>query len=170
MDKQMSYRETVIARYADGPNQLEAEIAGLSEGELDLAESDGAWTIRQIVHHLVDGDDLWKMFIKRAIGSPGGQFDLQWYWELPQVEWAKSWAYASRAIGPSLALFRANRDQVVQLLEQIPDIWERSLLVRWPNGKEQEVKVGWVVKMQAKHLTGHIEDIHRALQTRGEFE
>ena len=167
MDKQLSDREAIIARYADGPNQLETAIAGLSEGELDIAESDGTWTIRQIVHHVADGDDIWKVFIKRAIGNPGGKFDLRWYWEMPQDEWAKRWAYASREIEPSLRLFRASRGHIVQLLEHMPEVWERSLLVRWPKGEEQEVKVAWIVKMQAQHVTGHVDDIRRARQVHG---
>ena len=167
MDEQMSNREDTIARYADGPIQVETAIAGLSEGDLDIAESDDTWTIRQIVHHVVDGDDIWKVFIKRAIGNPGGKFDLQWYWAMPQDEWVKSWAYAGREIGPSLALFRASRGHIVQMLEHIPEAWERSLLVRWSNGEEQEVKVGWVVKMQAEHVPGHVDDIRRARQVHG---
>jgi uncharacterized damage-inducible protein DinB len=167
MDDQPSDREAIIARYADGPNQLETAIAGLSERELDIAESDGTWTIRQIVHHVADGDDIWKGFIKRAIGNPGGKFDLQWYWAMPQGEWVKSWAYASREIGPSLALFRASRGHIVQLLEQMPEAWERSLLVRWPDEEEEEVEVAWVVEMQAQHVPGHVDDIRRARQVHG---
>ncbi|MFC2053380.1 DinB family protein [Chloroflexota bacterium] len=163
----MSNREDTIARYADGPNQLETAIAGLSEGDLGIAESDSNWTIRQIVHHVVDGDDIWKVFIKRAIGNPGSKFDLQWYWEVPQNEWVKRWAYASRDIEPSLALFRANRGHIVQLLENMPAVWERSLLVRWPNDEEEEVSVAWVVKMQAQHVPGHMDDIQRARQVHG---
>ena len=141
MGEQTNDREAVIARYADGPNQLESAIAGLSAGELDAAESDDVWTIRQIVHHVVDGDDIWKAFVKQAAGNPGSKFDLQWYWEIPQDEWVQSWAYASRAIEPSLALFRANREHIVQLLEHTPETWEHSLLVRWPHGEEQNVRV-----------------------------
>jgi hypothetical protein len=167
MGEQMSEREAIIARYADGPYQLETTIASLPEGGLDIAESDDAWTIRQIVHHVVDGDDIWKVFIKRAIGNPGGKFDLQWYWDMPQDEWAQSWVYAGREIEPSLALFRANRAHIVQLLESIPGVWEQSLLVRWPNGKEQQVSVAWVVEMQAQHVPGHVDDIQRARQVHG---
>ena len=167
MDEQLSDRKAIIAGYAAGPNQLETAIAGLSEGELDIAESDGTWTIRQIVHHVADGDDIWKVFIKRAIGNPGGKFDLQWYWAMPQDEWVKSWAYASREIGPSLAYFRASRGHIVQLLEHMPEVWERSLLVRWSYEEEEEVKVAWVVKMQAQHVVGHVDDIWRARQVHG---
>ena len=167
MGRQLTNREAIIAEYAEGPKRLEAAIAGLSEGELELAESDDSWTIRQIVHHVADGDDIWKVFIKRAIGKPGGKFDLQWYWEMPQNEWAKSWAYASREVAPSLALFRANRGHIVQLLEHMPEVWEQSLLVRWSDEEEEEVKVAWVVKMQAQHVTGHVEDIRRTRLVHG---
>lgn len=164
MDEQMAHRESTLARFADGPNLLEATIAGLSEGELNVAQRDDTWTIRQLVHHIVDGDDLWKVFIKRAIGNPGGTFDLQWYWEMPQDEWVERWTYASREIEPSLALFRANRDHIVQLLDHVPGAWEQCLLVRWPNGMEQQMSVASVVEMQARHVTGHLDDIRKAQQ------
>ncbi len=163
MDDQARDQEAMLARYADGPRQLEAAIAELSEDELDVAQSEDAWTIRQIVHHVVDGDDIWKVFIKRAIGNTGGEFDLAWYWEMPQDEWVKSWRYASRAIEPSLALFHSNRGHIVQLLECMPKAWERSIPIRWPNGEKQDVSIGWVVEMQARHVIGHLEDIRNAL-------
>jgi uncharacterized damage-inducible protein DinB len=167
MGEQMSDRETAIARYADGPSQLEAAIAGLSQGELDIAESEGTWTIRQIVHHVVDGDDIWKVFVKRAIGNLGGQFNLQWYWDIPQDEWAKSWAYAGREIEPSLALFRSSRRHIVQLLGHAPEAWERRLCIRWPNEEEQKVSVASVVEMQAQHVIGHVDDIWRIRKAHG---
>ena len=164
MDKQLSDRNAIISSYAGGPDLLDTAIAGLNTADLDIAESDGRWTIRQIVHHVVDGDDIWKSFIKQAIGNPGSRFELQWYWELPQDEWVERWGYKSRAIEPSLALFRANREHIVQLLQEIPAAWEQTLLILWPKGDEQEVSVAWVVEMQAQHVLGHVEDIRRALK------
>jgi uncharacterized damage-inducible protein DinB len=108
MSEQVSSRNEVLEDYADGPNRLEAAIAGLPETGLDVALSSDSWTIRQIVHHVADGDDIWKVFIKRAIGNPEGEFTLEWYWQIPQDEWAEHWAYGRRAIEPSLALFRAS--------------------------------------------------------------
>jgi uncharacterized damage-inducible protein DinB len=159
MTEQTRDPDTILALYADGPAQLEAAIAGLTEEELNLAQSANTWSIRQIVHHVVDGDDIWKIGIKAALGTSSGAFTLQWYWDRPQDEWVEIWDYAGRAIEPSLALFRANRCHIVQLLSQIPDAWERYMVIRWPDGQKVQLTVGDIVEMQVDHVRGHINDI-----------
>jgi len=42
------------------------------------------------VHHLADGDDIWTICIKAALGNSEGLFSLQWYWDKPQTEWAEN--------------------------------------------------------------------------------
>ena len=98
MTEQAFNPSATLALYADGPAQLEALLMGLTESELDLAQTSDSWTIRQIVHHLADGDDLWKTCIKAALGNSEGSFSLQWYWDKPQTEWAENWKYANRSI------------------------------------------------------------------------
>lgn len=161
MSEQVSSQDEILADYADGPNRLEAAIAGLSEMDLDMTLGKDSWTIRQIVHHVMDGDDIWKVFIKRAIGNPGGKFSLEWYWQMSQDEWAERWAYKQRAIEPSLALLCASRRHVVQPLKHIPGAWEKTLRIRWPNEEEQQVSVRWVIEMQTRHIEGHIGDIRK---------
>jgi hypothetical protein len=151
--------QALLARYADGPRQLEAALAGLEGPDLDLAQTASDWTIRQIVHHIVDGDDLWKMCIKAALGDSRGLFSYRWYWEKPQDDWADHWAYAEREVNPSLALFRANREHIVQLLHQIPDAWERYALITLPGGEERATSIRYVVEMQSEHVESHIRDM-----------
>ena len=62
-------QDSIITRFREGPNLLDRTLAGVSEADLDTPPSQGGWTIRQIVHHLADGDDLWKTFIKAALGN-----------------------------------------------------------------------------------------------------
>ena len=167
--------EALLASYARGPAALDEALTA-AEGEvLDVASPDGGWTIRQIVHHITDGDDLWKTCIQAALGahceedrsSGRAVFSLQWYWDLPQDEWAERWAYAQRGLEPALALFAANRRRTVQLLRQVPGSLAHCIVVRWPSGQEQEVTVGWVIEMQTRHAEDHIEDILSILQARG---
>ena len=165
MTEQTHDPDAILARYADGPAQLKAALEGLVEADLDVALTPGTWTIRQIVHHVADGDDLWKVCIKAALGNSKGTFSLQWYWDIPQDEWVESWDYAGREIGPSLALFHASRRRIVQLLQQIPDAWERHMLIKWPHKDEEErITVGDVVEMQAHHVMAHIDDIRKIRQ------
>jgi uncharacterized damage-inducible protein DinB len=164
MTEQTRDPDKILALYANGPAQLEAAIAGLTEEEFNLAQSADTWTIRQIVHHVVDGDDIWKIGIKAALGTSSGTFSLQWYWDRPQDEWVEDWDYAGRDLEPSLALFHANRRHIVQLLNQVSDAWERSIFIRWPNGQEVQITVGYIVEMQADHVVGHINDIRMIRQ------
>ncbi len=166
MTEQTRDPDAILARYADGPAQLEAAIAGLAGADLDLALSGDTWTIRQLVHHVVDGDDIWKVCIKGALGNSGSLFTLQWYWDIPQDTWVERWNYAGRAIEPSLALFRANRRHVVQLIERIPDGWERHMRIQWLHQAEEErITVGDVIEMQVNHVAYHVDDIRAIRET-----
>jgi len=150
----------IMKQYAEGPKLLEAALEGLEESDLDAALAQDSWSIRQIVHHIADGDDIWKVCIKMALGNPQAVFDLAWYWAIPQNRWAELWGYDRREVDPSLKLFAANRRHVVQLIESIPGGWERTITLRTPQGDEQ-ISVGWVVEMQARHVIGHIQDIEK---------
>lgn len=160
-------RTGTLSRYREGPQQLEEVLMNLMDADLDAKPAQGGWTIRQIVHHIVDGDDIWKMAIKMAMGTEEGEFALEWYWALPQQTWAESWAYAKRSLDVSLSLFRAERAHVVQLLESAPEVWKRTFLVRTPKGEVERIPVGFVVQMQADHVSHHIERIRAILAERG---
>jgi uncharacterized damage-inducible protein DinB len=143
----------------EGPALLGRALDGLQDADLDTPPSQGGWTIRQIVHHIVDGDDLWKTCIKVALGNEQAEFTLEWYWALAQEVWADRWAYAHRSLDVSLALLKANRSHVLQLLEQVPDGWYRSVGFRKSNGETERLPVGAVVEMQADHVVHHVNRI-----------
>jgi uncharacterized damage-inducible protein DinB len=161
MSQPFEDQNQIITRYAAATDVLEAAIRGLDESQLDLALSADSWSIRQIVHHLADGDYLWKEFILRAAGNPEYEFSLAWYWCIPQDDWAQRWEYAGRDIAPSLALMRASRQHAVELLKCISGIWEKSLPIPRREGGQQMATVAEVVEMQARHVDEHVEEIHK---------
>jgi uncharacterized damage-inducible protein DinB len=156
-----------IDAYAAGSDLIEATIAGLPETALDLAPGPDAWSIRQILHHIADGDELWRLFVKRAQAQPGGEFTLEWYWTVPQDEWAHGWGYSERDVRLSLDVLRANRRQIVEMLRRSLSAWENSLLVRWPSGESRPVTVGDIVEMQTRHVAGHLDDIRSIRSANG---
>ena len=164
MTEQAYNPSATLALYANGPAQLEAVLMGLTESDLNLAQTGDSWTIRQIVHHVADGDDIWKTCIKAALGNSEGLFSLQWYWDKPQTEWAANWQYADRSLEPSLALLRANRHHIEELVRRTPNAWDKSIRLKWPDTEEERITVGEVLEMQARHIVGHINDIQMIRQ------
>jgi hypothetical protein len=152
-------RDSVLARYKAGAALLESALSGLRDADLDAPPSEGGWTIRQIAHHIVDGDDLWKTCIKIALGNEQAGFTLEWYWAFSQEEWADHWAYKLRSIDVSLELLKASRSHVLQLLEKVPDGWNRAVEFRKHNGEIERLAVGFVVEMQADHVEHHVKRI-----------
>jgi uncharacterized damage-inducible protein DinB len=159
-------RDRAMLRYREGPALLEQAVAGLQDADLDRRPSAGGWSIRQIVHHIVDGDDIWKGCIKMAIGNEQAEFALAWYWSQTQDTWADRWAYSQRPIGTSLSLLKATREHVLQLLECMPETWDRSVTLRTKQGETERVPVGFVVEMQANHVIHHVERIRAILRER----
>src|SRR4030065_140866 len=126
-------QQQILDRYTSGPEQLKSALLGLDDAQLDLTLSPESWSIRQLIHHIADGDYLWKEFLLRAAGDPELEFSLEWYWCLPQDDWVKRWSYAERDITPSIALLVANRQHTRDLLMQVPWLWRKRLLIPTPH-------------------------------------
>ena len=156
-------RSTVLSDYLAAPDRLAQAIAGLEAAVLDRSLTADTWTIRQLVHHIVDGDDLWGVAVKAAIGNPDGVFTLQWYWDVPQTTWAEQWRYADRDVQPSLELFRANRLHIAQLLAVVPEAWDRAITISARGHEDERVSVAEIVAMQARHALEHIKEIEAIL-------
>ncbi len=156
--------ERAIARFRKGPELLEQAVAELRDSQLDARPAAGGWSIREIIHHIADGDDIWKMGVKMALGNEEAEFDLGWYSCLPQTTWGERWGYSRRSIPASLSLLRASREHVIQLLAGTPEAWNRSIVVRTGKGEVERVSVGFVIQMQADHVMHHLERIRAILQ------
>lgn len=152
-------KNELIEIFRSGPAELEHSLAGISEDELDYVPAAGGWNVRQIVHHLADGDDLWKIAIKMALGNTDPEFNLLWYAAMPQTSWADCWHYESRSIEISLELLSASRKNILQLLESDPDAWNKTVIFRKPDGGTETVPVGVVIRIQGEHVMHHIKRI-----------
>ena len=162
MDKNISWKE-LLQEFIKGPELLSLVVESLSDDQLDLSLDEKNWTIREIVHHIVEGDNLFIPFIKQALGGAGGQYQLNWYWDLSQIEWGKRWGFGVRDIRPALSLFKANREHTVSILGLIEDPHEYTLGISWPSGPTEEISIYGVVRIQVHHLPEHLEEINKIL-------
>ena len=159
--------EIALKQYLDCGTTLESAVEGLREVDLDQRADEG-WSIRQMVHHIADGDDIWKNCILLILGKPDTEFDLSWYWSIPQENWADFWGYSSRDIHGSLARFRANREMIVDLLRIRPETWRSSAIIHWPRDSQaSRISIEDVVEMQTRHPRGHCSEILNIRQVYG---
>jgi hypothetical protein len=165
-----------IALYLRGPEAIAAAVAGLTEAELDWrpissgdaqgADAEAAWSIRQIVHHVADGDDMWALPLKVAVATSGARYYQEWY--SPDNAWADALDYAHHDIPPALALLRATRAHTVQLLRTLPDAWERNVLFTGSGMIEpRPISAGDIVAMQARHALIHADSIQAIRHAHG---
>jgi hypothetical protein len=159
-------QEEIIEQYAAGSDQLDAALEGLSESDLDLSRSDGKWTIRQIVHHIADAEDIWETGIKAALGNSGCTFNFNWY--IPDNKCAEPLDYANRPIMDAVALFKVIRRHVVEMVKHLPGAWERYVV--FTHGgllNKKKFTVGDVIEWQIRHLLLHIEQIRETRKIHG---
>ncbi len=152
--------DEIQALYEKGPGELEAVLTGLSEAELDLSDAPDQWSIRQLVHHMAEGETLFVMQIKTALAQSGTTYVRSPY---NQEIWPDVLGYAKRPVGPSVALVKAIRGNVLELLHYIPDNWERYVNVKFleEEGEGRKTTVGETLTVMTRHLLEHSKDIQK---------
>lgn len=157
--------EQLLDLYLQGPDDLADALAGLNDADLDLAPETGGWSIRQIAHHVADGDDLWRPPIKVALLGPNVVYQ-QWYPGNEVMD--ERLDYAHRPIEPSLALLRAGRVYVAELLRSIPDAWEQEAQMRRGDaGEPRTLSVLSMLQTQTAHPFEHADEIRAIRQAHG---
>jgi len=64
----------LIQIYREAPKILKEVLTGLSDIELDLSRAPGKWTIREIVHHIVECDLNYFQINRYALAHTGERY------------------------------------------------------------------------------------------------
>ena len=152
-DMNESPRRQLIERYRAGYEEVRLALDGCTADDLDRRPVPGAWTAREIVHHLGDSEMTSAIRLRRLIAEDGPA--IQGY---DQDEFARRLFY-DRPIEASLAAFRAARESTAEILERLtPEQWERQ-------GTHSESGAysvtGWL-QIYAVHAHKHADQIRRA--------
>jgi len=154
--------EKRLHKFKDGIKHFNEIVNDLSDEDLNRKRGEDKWTVREIIHHIADAEDIWKNAIKAAVGNPGCTLDMNWY---PiDNKWAPAMGYSIRGIENSIELFRVSRNQIIELIEYKPDAWNNFVVARWenfPDGKK--FTIGEIVSFQILHLKRHINQIKDSL-------
>lgn len=148
-------RAALVARYAVGADAFEAVVAGLSAAELDARPFDGEWTIREIVHHLADGELNAAVRLRRLIAED--EPVLAGY---DEMAFSRRLHYGVRPVGPSLAAVRAARAATLAILEHLDEAeWART----GTHAEQGPYCVEAWLRDYAEHPYDHVNQVRRVL-------
>jgi hypothetical protein len=156
--------QEILEAYARGPELLSRTLEDIPEEFLELALDEENWSIREIIHHIVEGDDLFIPFIKQALGGLGGEYQMGWYFEKSQIEWGNCWGFDRRSIETALVLFTANRKHTCSILAGVENPWDYKLTISWPDQSPTEYNIPDIMNIHIRHLDEHLSEIQDIVQ------
>jgi hypothetical protein len=146
-------RAASIERYRTGAGAVDEAMAGITEAELDRRPPSGAWTAREIVHHLADSETMAYIRLRRLIAE-----DEPVIHGYDEPEWARRLHY-DRPVDASLALVRAVRTASHELLTTLTDgEWARV----GTHTESGPYSVERWLDIYAGHSHDHADQIRRA--------
>lgn len=146
-------RKVLIARYRDGHAEVMRALEGIGPRELDARPAPGAWSPREIVHHLADSEMTSAIRLRRLIAE-----DEPVIHGYDQDHFART-LYYDRPIEASLDAFRTARACTVELLERLtPEQWTRA----GTHSESGPYSIERWLEIYAKHAHGHADQIRRA--------
>jgi uncharacterized damage-inducible protein DinB len=113
----MSDLEAFASQYENATREFLNTVQELSDADLDVSKS-GAWTARQVIHHVADSEAQSYARLRRLIAEPGTQ--IQSYDEGGWGE-NETLGYKDLPIEPSLAVFKAVRASSLEIIKRLSE-------------------------------------------------
>jgi hypothetical protein len=146
-------RQSLVTRYRAGYGEVVAALEGITPRELDHHPAPGAWSPREIVHHLADSEMTSALRLRRLVAE-----DAPAIAGYDQEHYARVLFY-DRPIEPSLEAFRAARATTADILDRLDEAqWLRA----GTHSESGRYDVETWLRLYARHAHGHAEQIRRA--------
>ena len=149
-------RPAAIATIAGLPAALRKAVSGLSDKQLDTRYREGGWTVRQVVHHLVDSHV--NAYIRTRFTLTSNKPTIMPY---PEDVWAELPDAKSAPVEASLSILDGLHARWAMLLKaQKADAFARAFI--HPDHGERTLE--WLVEMYSwhcRHHTAHITELRK---------
>jgi hypothetical protein len=147
----MNERNDLIEKLEQLPHKLEIALSKLTASQLDTPIAEGKWTIRQITHHIADGNI--NAYTRMKLIATEEKPILKPY---NQDQWAVLADCKSSSIEPTLTLLKGLHERWVIFLQSLPETsWTREG-IHLENGKASLFDV---LKTYSNHGESHLQQI-----------
>ena len=150
-------RAALLDRYRDGAAEFAAAVAGVTASELDAHPVEGEWSIREIAHHLADGELTSAVRLRRLIAEDDAA--ILGYDERTFTDRLHA---TERSISSSVEAAAAARSSTLSILERLTDAeWQRT----GTHSESGAYGVERWLEIYAEHPWEHADQVRRVLET-----
>ncbi len=156
--------DEIMAILRDTPDRLAELTDGVTDAQLHAPPEPDAWSVNDVLAHLRACHDVLGGNMLRIIRED----HPAWRAMSPRT-WQGRSDYGGWHFGPAFAAFRAQRAELLEVLEPLPlEAWDRTATVKVPPAKIYEYSTmyygDWMAGHERAHL-GHIRRILHAVRT-----
>ncbi|HKI10875.1 MAG TPA: putative metal-dependent hydrolase [Candidatus Acidoferrum sp.] len=149
-------RQAAIDDIAATPGRVRAAVAGLNDAQLDTPYREGGWTVRQVVHHLVDSH--MNAYIRLRFALTENQPTIKPY---DENDWANLEDARSAPVEVSLKLIEPLHERWVRLLRSVKTEEYARTLVHPDHGVKNVDWLLFLYSWHGKHHTAHITQLRK---------
>ncbi len=149
-------RQAAIEELAATPAKVRAAVAGLSETQLDTPYREGGWTVRQVVHHLVDSH--MNAYIRLRFALTENQPTIKPY---DESIWANLEDAQNAPVEVSLKLLEPLHERWVRLLRSLKTEQFARTLLHPDHGVKYVDWLLFLYSWHGRHHTAHITELRK---------
>jgi uncharacterized damage-inducible protein DinB len=149
-------RQAAIDDIAATPAKVRAAVTGLSDAQLDTPYREGGWTVRQVVHHLVDSH--MNAYIRLRFALTENQPTIKPY---DENSWANLEDARSAPVEVSLRLLEPLHERWVRLLRSVKTEQFARTLLHPDVGVKNLDWLLFLYTWHGKHHTAHITQLRK---------
>jgi uncharacterized damage-inducible protein DinB len=152
-------RQAAIDDIAATPAKVRAAVAGLSDAQLDTPYREGGWTVRQVVHHIVDSH--MNAYVRWRLALTETQPAIKPYEE---SAWANLEDARSASVEVSLRLLEPLHERWVRLLRSVKTEQYARTLLHPDHGVKN---LDWLLFLYTWHGKQHTAHITQLREQKG---
>ena len=135
------------------PSRCTALLSTMTETEIREPESEGKWSVADVIHHLCDSEIVLSNRMRRILAE--SMPTLAGY---DQNLWADKLRYSTRPVGSALALFAASRTVNLEIIDGLSD---EELAREGQHSERGNESVSLMIQLYAGHDVVHQYQIER---------